>query len=225
MRICYVALTCEAYLKTRAVWQRETWLSAIDPEDSYVYLSALSHPEDPHILGCGTADDYQSCPAKYIAFFKGWDLSGFDWYFFVDDDTFVFPHRLKAELAKHDASEYVYIGCEGNRCIPYMSGGAGFGLSAPLYTALVAGHRSGAVYTPERVDGDAYQYGDVRMGGWIYNLPVPTSRRALPRVSGMPLDHPGSPPLETALTSHYMKEEHFRAYHRVLKLSTRCVVG
>jgi ribosomal protein L40E len=131
MSICYIILTCEKFLETRSKWQRECCFEFVDPS-CYFYLSCKPGPNS--VYGWNTADDYESCPQKYIEFFKQMDLE-YDWYVFLDDDTFVFPDRMIKTLSKFDKSQSLYIGDKLSHMFPfvYMSGGASFVLSNSSY--------------------------------------------------------------------------------------------
>jgi hypothetical protein len=64
----------------------------------------------------------------------------YDWYIFIDDDTFVFIDRLKHLLSSYNKDELYYIGNELNHiqkdfCL-YMSGGSGYAISNGLYKLI-----------------------------------------------------------------------------------------
>lgn len=113
MKILYIILTCRKYAETRQRWQRETWLKNVD----YVYLD----------------DDkggYKEAPLKYVEYLRNKELKH-DWYFFCDDDTFVYTEKLNAVLEWQMILEPTIIGFKGgefkiyNLSIPWCSGGAG----------------------------------------------------------------------------------------------------
>ena len=134
LKICYIILTCEKYIDTRVKWQKQTCFSNTDLSDCY-YLSCKNIGES--IYGWDTEDDYKSCIIKYIKFFQNMDLE-YDWYMFIDDDTFVFPKRVEKYLGKFDCNDALYIGfvwshIEGLR---FMSGGAGFFFTKSTYKLM-----------------------------------------------------------------------------------------
>ena len=135
MSCCYIILTCEKYLNTRAKWVLENSLHKVDKKDIY-FLSC--EPKEPNIYGWNTPDNYEGCPMKYIKFFQNMTLD-YDWYFFMDDDTFIFTDRLNEFISKYDKNEPLYIGnrCENYSFPIYMSGGSGFLLTKPLYLSLI----------------------------------------------------------------------------------------
>jgi hypothetical protein len=166
MKICYVILTCQKYLKTRGEWQRNTWIKDVeqDPDSTYYFLSAIEDPVDKHIVGYYTKDDYASCPIKYKKFIINNGLYDYDYVFFCDDDTYVYHSRLKELLQKYDPKEKYYIGSwlSHEKQVKAMSGGAGFALSLPLYTALRE------YMTKTRVSHSFHS--DMSMGEWIRDL-------------------------------------------------------
>jgi hypothetical protein len=165
MSICYISLTCEKYFDTRATWQK-TYCKLPN-------LYYLSHKMDPKNNVYGwvdeTGDDYNSCPLKYISFFKNVDLD-YDWYVFIDDDAFVFHERMVKELEQHNPSEALYIGNPLFHLHPlvFMSGGAGFILSKPTYQSLKEYVRKTDLETLRK--GRDMWAGDVSVGQWIRNI-------------------------------------------------------
>lgn len=203
MRVGYVILTCEPYLRTRAVWQRESWLKQVAPEN-YYYISCRAHPDDPNVVGWGTADGYDACPSKYIAFFKNMPMEEFDWIVFPDDDTFLFPKRLEAFLAGFDSTRQHYVGAFISEHDGFMSGGAGFALSAPLYKAI----REYFIQTPNIPTCD---HGDVSMGMWIRNCAPGAGRVHSPLFCGIPYGN-NTPEPDVAFSYHYVTERLFKEY-------------
>jgi len=140
MRIAYIITTCENYITTRYEFQKNSFLKYVDKRDIYV-ISSKTH-EEKGILGWDeTKDDYYSLVWKKYYFLKNVDLSGqYDWFFFMDDDTFVFPNRLETFLEPFSLSKNWYIGHEmvhvKDRWGIYMSGGAGYLISGNLYSFL-----------------------------------------------------------------------------------------
>lgn len=88
--LCFIILTCQKNLYTKVKWQKEFMFEILD--DVY-YISSVSDL-DKKIYGWDTVDDYNSPPIKYINFFKNMNLK-YDYYFFIDDDTFVNIKNLK----------------------------------------------------------------------------------------------------------------------------------
>jgi|688.fasta_scaffold35107_6 hypothetical protein len=165
-KICYIVLTCEAYINTRVKWQNETFFKNVNDTDIY-FLSCKNH-ENKNIYGWNTADNYESCPTKYVQFLKNMTLQ-YDWYCFIDDDTFININNLHNLLESYDCNEKLYIGrlCMNYSPPFYMSGGAGFILSKSLYFSLITYIRD-----RDTNDNDLLQsiYGDLSVGLWIKNI-------------------------------------------------------
>jgi len=132
-RICYIIMTCDKYLSTRVKWQLETCFENFNRKDLY-YLSYKNGP-DPWIYGFNTGDGQDQVSYKYLGFYKNLSLD-YDFYVFIDDDTFVFPERIQNWLKYIDKNHAYYMGnmCEGS--LGNMHGGAGFILTNPVYILL-----------------------------------------------------------------------------------------
>ena len=139
MKICYIISTCDKYLDTRVKYQMETMLKNVNKEDIY-YLTSKPDPNNRQ-FGWYTMDDCQNITWKYIHFIYNMDIPHYDWYIFIDDDTFVFHSRLQNLLSTYDQKQCYYIGKEldhiKNTFCLYMSGGAGYAISKPLYSVIV----------------------------------------------------------------------------------------
>ncbi len=149
MRIAYIVLTCRAYETTRMVWQKETVFSTTDMADVY-YLGHAMRPSD-RLYSWGAGDDYESLPYKFADFFR-WSELDYDWYFLMDDDTFVYTERLQERVHaiqqggiqqdRIDPRQEAYM--EGHLLTHiahtpwglYHSGGAGTLLSAKVYESV-----------------------------------------------------------------------------------------
>jgi hypothetical protein len=135
MKICYIISTCDKYLETRVKFQIDTFLKDVPLTDIY-YLTSKSNIEKRQ-FGWNCMDDPQNITWKYIHFINNMDIPNYDWYIFIDDDTFVFKNRLKNLLNQYNQNECYYIGKELDHikeqfCL-YMSGGAGYAISNALY--------------------------------------------------------------------------------------------
>lgn len=134
MSITYVVLTCNKYLETRCKWCIDSWLTKLSSNESYLFLS--SKPDEKNnIVGWNTPDNYESCSRKYLEFFRNIKINS-DWIVFVDDDTFVFPNRMRDMLQSYNSNEKLYIGKLLYGPIPTMSGGAGFCLSQKMFKEI-----------------------------------------------------------------------------------------
>ena len=139
MKICYIISTCDKYLDSRVKYQMETMLSNVNKKDIYYLTSKPNHKERQ--FGWYTMDDTQNITWKYIHFIYNMDIPYYDWYIFIDDDTFLFNSRLQNLLSNYNSNECYYIGKEldhiKNKFCVYMSGGAGYAISKPLYSLIV----------------------------------------------------------------------------------------
>lgn len=161
MKVCYIILTCEKFLNTRASWQKSTFLQDVDKKDIY-FISGVS---SENVYGWNTPDHYEACPMKYMMFIKNMDIQ-YDWYIFIDDDTFMYPSRVRDCLAAFDERKKYYIGSERTeREFVYMSGGAGFCLSNALYQEIKR-------YVDDKTLNELYYNynGDVTVGYWISKM-------------------------------------------------------
>lgn len=97
------------------------------------------------------------------------NILDYDWYIFIDDDTFVFLERLKTLLCKYDKDDLYYIGNELDHikhdfCL-YMSGGAGYAISNGLYKLIFN-------YVKQNKISGSYKHwcDDLCIGLWINEL-------------------------------------------------------
>jgi len=122
MKILFVILTCAKYSERKEL-QKE-WIKYISAGDSVVYLDEAFCVEY----------DYNSVPVKYSTFIKNCMVfNEFDWVFFCDDDTFLFPKKLHHLLHYFDCNKSIMIGRTGMyEYYNYCSGGAGFAVSKKL---------------------------------------------------------------------------------------------
>jgi hypothetical protein len=115
----------------------DTMLKNVNKEDIY-YLTSKPDIQNRQ-FGWYCMDDEKNITWKYIHFIYNMNID-YDWYIFIDDDTFVFEKRLLNLLTKYNSNENYYIGKEldhikNDFCL-YMSGGAGYAISKGLYKLL-----------------------------------------------------------------------------------------
>ena len=138
MKICYIISTCDKYLDTRVKYQMDIMLKNVNKEDIY-YLTSKPDIENRQ-FGWYSMDDEKNITWKYIHFIYNMNIPNYDWYIFIDDDTFVFTDRLEKMLTNYNSKSNYYIGKEldhikNDFCL-YMSGGAGYILSNSLFILL-----------------------------------------------------------------------------------------
>ena len=220
MKICYIILTCEKYLDTRSKWQRENCFSTISQND-YYFLSCK--PSKNSVYGWNTIDTYDSCPLKYIEFFKNMDLN-YDWYVFIDDDAFVFPDRMYNTLEKFDKTQSYYIGCKMGHLLnlEFMSGGAGFVLSNKAYNLVKNYIRNTDMLTVQKCRVEM-NHGDVSMGQWVHNINELKQNSIQLKNDGISFSynpHENDYWLHKCETFHYLKtEEQYKFYKTLIKSS------
>lgn len=215
MKIAYIILTCEKYRTTRVVWQKETvFSSGVDHGDLY-YLGGRSCAEE-RIFSWGAGDNYESLPYKFADFFRFSELD-YDWYFLIDDDTYVYTDRLQQRI------QWIETECKVNpRQDPYMeghllthiahtpwgvyhSGGAGTLLSSTVY--LFLRHMFRGIQEEYR---SPHWCADICLGLWT---------RGIPHLQTVHLDMYHTDMAETdhevnALTFHHLKtKEDFERHH------------
>ena len=172
MRVCYIILTCQMFLYTRTKWQKETFLKDVDEKDVYFIANkdySFLGDYGSNIYGWNTLDRYEGCPLKYIRFFQNMDLD-YDWYVFIDDDSFIHTKHLNLFLSKHNPEEKLCMGKRINGSetkeklkIDFMQGGAGFVLSRPLYIEL-----KDYIRNTEEEKLHVSRHGDHSLALWIH---------------------------------------------------------
>jgi hypothetical protein len=59
----------------------------------------------------GAPDDYLSLPYKFYYFFRNIEMDKeYDWYVFIDNDTFVYHDRLEKSLEAYYPNEWIVEG-------------------------------------------------------------------------------------------------------------------
>lgn len=141
MKICYIIPTCNKYLDTRTQYQKKTLFKDVPLENIY-YLTYESNIEKRHFGWNYCPDTFENTTWKYINFIYHTNILDYDWYIFIDDDTYVFKNRLEQLLKKYDSNEYYHIGKIMYHVQKdfglYMSGGAGSAMSNALYKKISA---------------------------------------------------------------------------------------
>jgi hypothetical protein len=94
----------------------------------------------------------------------------YDWYVFLDDDSFVFTDRYMANLSNLDCTKNLYVGLQYSYGgVLYMSGGATFSLSKGTYELVKNYVRNTDMETVQNTN-QVMIHGDYSMGRWIYNI-------------------------------------------------------
>ena len=153
-RIVYSVLTGQRHHRTRVPAVQQTWARHISVRDALVFYSdrqeaavpsvGLSPPANERIYSAGA---WRNFPALAHLHDHRAEFGCFDWVFFCDDDTYVFPRALEQVLYRHRASESKYLGVyhtarvdlewqDPEAHIAYAHGGAGYILSWTLLRKL-----------------------------------------------------------------------------------------
>jgi hypothetical protein len=132
------------------------------------YLTSKMNSEKRQ-FGWNCMDDPDNISWKYIHFIYNMSISHYyDWYIFIDDDTFVFQERLENLLQNYSSSECYYIGKElkdkQNNCL-YMSGGGGYAISNKLYSQIYSFIKNNGINNSFK----HLRY-DLCMGLWIQEI-------------------------------------------------------
>ena len=167
MHICYIISTCDKYIETRVKYQLEYMFKNVNKNDIY-YLTSKPNI-DKRQFGWNCMDDTQNITWKYIHFIYNMNILDYDWYIFIDDDTFIFENKLNNLLVSYNSDELYYIGHEldhikSDFCI-YMSGGAGYAISNGLYKLIYD-------YVKNTGINNSYEHwcDDLCIGLWIDKL-------------------------------------------------------
>ena len=89
MKFCYIISTCDKYLDNRVKFQMESSFLKDVPTDDIYYLTSKPNVKDRQ-FGWNCLDTFETITWKYIHFIYNMELPQYDWYIFIDDDTFVF---------------------------------------------------------------------------------------------------------------------------------------
>ena len=216
MKICYIISTCDKYLDTRVKYQMETFFNDVNQNDIF-YLTSKSNIEKRH-FGWNCMDDEKNITWKYIHFFYNMsNILEYDWYIFVDDDTFIFIDRLKSLLTNYNKDDFYYIGNELDHikkdfCL-YMSGGAGYAISNGLYKILYN-------YVKENGINNSYKHwcDDLCIGLWINELKNKYNIIQIDNKNFLIDPHKNEHELNNAITIHCtMTEEANKFYYNISK--------
>jgi len=168
MNCCYIISTCDKYLETRVQYQMNTFLKDVNKEDIF-YLTSQPNHQERH-FGWYCMDTFETITWKYIHFIHNMEnILNYDWYIFIDDDTFVFKNRIEKLLENYNKNDLYYIGNELDHVekefCKYMSGGAGYLISNGLYREIFN-------YVKKNGINNSYKHwcDDLCIGLWINEL-------------------------------------------------------
>ncbi len=214
MKICYIISTCDKYLDTRVQYQMDMMLKNVNKDDIF-YLTSKPNIEKRQ-FGWHCMDDEKNITWKYIHFIYNMNIPQYDWYIFIDDDTFVYENRLKNLLSNYDSNKLYYIGHEldhikNDFCL-YMSGGAGYAISNSLYKVIYNYVRNTGI-------NNSYEHwcDDLCIGLWINKLKKDHQINQIDNKLFFIGLHNNDSDLKTAITIHkVMKKEQYEFYSSTL---------
>lgn len=216
MKCCYIISTCNKYLETRVKYQMETCLKDI-PKSDIFYLTSKPDNEKRQ-FGWNCMDDEKNIAWKYIYFFYNMnDILDYDWYIFIDDDTFIFPNRMENLLQNYKSTDFYYIGnqldhIKNTHCL-YTSGGAGYAISNALYSKIYS-----YVHT-HGINGSYLHWcDDLCIGLWVQDISKTEKVHQLHNDLFHLGIHNNDNELQNAITFHkVMDEAQFLFYQKILE--------
>ena len=104
MKINLIVLTCDKYLDTRVKSIRDSFGKGL----KMTYLTDSSKYNDGEVIGYDTPQNYSGIQAKYYNLFSNFDFSDSDYFFFIDDDTFVVKNNLFNLELPHPDENFCY---------------------------------------------------------------------------------------------------------------------
>lgn len=213
MKLCYIISTCDKYLDNRVKYQMETFLKDVNKNDIY-YLTSKPNIENRQ-FGWNCIDDEKNITWKYIHFiYNMTNILEYDWYIFIDDDTFIFKNRLETYLSDYNCKDFYYIGyqCEHANwdLCNYLSGGAGYTISNKLYNEIHNYVRG------KGIDGSFKHWcDDLCVGMWIDELSKNHKINTIHNPHFLVSHYKDIKELDTAITAHQIStfEENLYCYN------------
>lgn len=98
MKILYIIKSCDNYYSTRVSHMKNGWINKINDNSDYVVITSSVGDNKTYMCNCG--DNYISTAEKIRSFLNNYQYEGYDWYFLIDDDVFVFPERLENYISE-----------------------------------------------------------------------------------------------------------------------------
>jgi len=194
-----------------------TLFKNVNKDDIY-YLTSKPDIENRQ-FGWYCMDDEKNITWKYIHFIYNMNVD-YDWYIFIDDDTFVYEKRLLNLLTKYNSNENYYIGHEldhikNDFCL-YMSGGAGYAISNTLYKLIYNYVRNTGI-------NNSYEHwcDDLCIGLWINKLKKDHKINQIHNKLFYIGLHNNDSELQTAITIHkVMTKEQYDFYSSTVENDT-----
>jgi hypothetical protein len=229
INIKFIVLSCDKYLNSRCKAQRDSFLK----NEKRIFLTDSSSFNGDDIIGYDTPQNYEGIQDKYISFFKNYSFDDSDYFFCIDDDTFVNLKNLnKLTLPDsnipfclhricyldQDAKDYhgnftgypLYkiTGVETQLPLMYPSGGSGFILSKSACLNIQNFLNSTA---DSEIPRSAH--GDVSIGFWMRSAKVSLIQTDLfwfdmpEKLYNHPFVDFGTEDESKSITFHYVSED------------------
>lgn len=227
--IKFTILTCDKYIDIRCIAQEQTFLKS----QNYLFLTDTFVGEN--IISYNTLQTYEAIQEKYITFFKNY-IFDMDYYFFIDDDTYVNINKIKnIKFDKNVCIGHLMIlnsdGTDknGNQTgypmekisgentylpLTYVSGGAGFILSKEICNKIKE-------YLKNSNNIPKSGHGDVSIGFWLRNIGIEIKhdKRFYDNVPSHIYEHRefNRDDEYDAITYHYVSPEDMQNYYEKYK--------
>uniref|UniRef100_A0A0N4ZDU4 N-acetylgalactosaminide beta-1,3-galactosyltransferase n=1 Tax=Parastrongyloides trichosuri TaxID=131310 RepID=A0A0N4ZDU4_PARTI len=165
---CFI-LTSIKNMKTRAIYQKDTWLKRCD---NYLFGSAVEDLSLPAINAC-SHDIHDSAMCKFKNTIKYiWNKYGeeYDWYFKTDDDSYIVVENLRALISPLNPNDYIFYGFKFvehlDRKIEVLHGGSGFLMSRSSVKLLIEYGLDDSKYCNQ----NEYIHDDITVSDCFYRL-------------------------------------------------------
>jgi hypothetical protein len=105
MNIFYAIITGSCFKDNRNIWAEDTWLRRIGQNDDYSFIEEGNSDLSRKALGWNTEPGHHTVHLRLYNFykhiFKNWhnEYWKYDWIFFSDSDSYVYPKRLRIFLS------------------------------------------------------------------------------------------------------------------------------
>lgn len=247
MNIFYAIISSSAFRHSRNVWAKETWLNQLNPNDDYVFIEEERTSQEEKLFGSNTPPGHHTVHLRLYQFyrhiFKEWDKKYFyyNWIFFADSDTYVYPKRARCFLNNFGYVNYPLFvgrlnkleshpwawGGENYKCqladffagkVPHgeficHGGGAGWAVNKPAAYQI-------AKFLSQAENPMMSMHYDLAHAMWVNECDIPMmhTRRLRPEADydrKKFCDYVD----DQLITHHYMKEEDF---YRVYKENLSC---
>lgn len=234
-RVMFVILTCRKNYETRMKSVLDSWLSEVPP-DNFIFLADDDDKNRKMIYDNRIPLGYEFVQMKYYHLFLNIksivDLSKFDYFFFVDDDTFVNTRNLQKAIDRFESGP-TWMGqtitvkgwdTNGHRMFgnyedfpplgfKYPSGGSGFIANKDL-VVQISNYLNGNNSVP------ASMWSDMTFGVWAWNsggASIIEDNSLFHESKPESLDDDGKTFIRDSLTFHYIDHDMQRALWQIVK--------